>query len=89
LHRGSNGDRSRCGSVPRPGKEGFATAALLEAGLALLHKVPDLFPCTRLALQVGSTAPLFCCTPHSLAPVFIAEHEQDFLLRFPKHPASQ
>ena len=53
LCRGTNGDRSRCGNVPRPGREGFiTTAALLEAGSTLMHKVPDLLPCSRLALQV-------------------------------------
>ena len=33
---------------------------LLEAGNALLHKVPDMFPCSRLALQVRCSIPVKC-----------------------------
>ena len=49
--RGSQGDRSKANSAPRPGREGYTTALLLEAGNVLLRKCYDVYPCTRLALQ--------------------------------------
>ena len=52
VRRGSQGDRSKAGSAPRPGREGYCTALLQEAGAVLLRKCYDIYPCTRLALQV-------------------------------------
>jgi len=52
--RGSNGDRSKAGPAPRPTKEGYSTDALQEAGSLLLRKCHDIYPCSRLALQVGN-----------------------------------
>ena len=53
LCRGSQGDRSKANSAPRPGREGYTTALLLEAGNVLLRKCYDVYPCTRLALQAS------------------------------------
>ena len=52
VRRGSQGDRSKAGSAPRPGREGYCSALLQEAGAVLLRKCYDIYPCTRLALQV-------------------------------------
>ncbi|KAK9901261.1 hypothetical protein WJX75_003106 [Coccomyxa subellipsoidea] len=52
-YRGSNGDRSKCGPVPRPTKEGYTVDALMEAGCMLMRKCHDIYPCARLALQAS------------------------------------
>lgn len=57
--RGSQGDRSKANSAPRPGREGYTAALLLEAGNVLLRKCYDVYPCTRLALQASQ--PGMCC----------------------------
>ena len=54
--RGSQGDRSKASSAPRPGRDGYTTALLQEAGCMLLRKCCDIYPCTRLALQVAMRA---------------------------------
>jgi len=36
--RGSQGDRSKAGSAPRPGREGYSTAFTQEAGSVLMRK---------------------------------------------------
>ena len=53
VRRGSQGDRSKANSAPRPGREGYTTALLLEAGNVLLRKCYDVYPCTRLAVQAS------------------------------------
>lgn len=60
LCRGSNGDRSKAGPAPRPTKEGYSTDALQEAGSLLLRKCHDIYPCSRLALQVGNSIGWIC-----------------------------
>lgn len=62
VRRGSQGDRSKAGSAPRPRREGYCTALLQEAGAVLLRKCYDIYPCTRLALQVQ------CCTCTKVFP---------------------
>lgn len=64
MCRGSQGDRSKASSAPRPGRDGYTTALLQEAGCVLLRKCYDIYPCTRLALQVGPGL-----SPHRLTPL--------------------
>ncbi|CAL5228750.1 g11936 [Coccomyxa viridis] len=55
--KGSQGDRSKASSAPRPGRDGYTTALLQEAGCMLLRKCCDIYPCTRLALQASDFVP--------------------------------
>ena len=50
----ARGIAARPSSAPRPGRYGYTTALLQEAGGVLLRKCYDIYPCTRLALQVGA-----------------------------------